>query len=356
MTNNRQIILDFIRVIAIVGVLANHLYYPVYSRPDFFGGKAWYLALIIYCLSLVSVPIFISISGYLMIPRQESVRDNWKRILNRLVIPLVFWYSFYLVWRWQYRSAAIDVREVLSNIISGNMHVYYFIVILIGLYALLPVFRLIAKEKHERANKLMLFGSFLAGILFYLAGYIQTGNSATFTLVTWWLPFVGYFWFGYWTVLHPPKQTKLYTISFFIYYLFILLVSYLGLQIHSNGYQLAFRNGIYYWNTYLNPLVIVMSLSFFNLLLSSTRLDKFVQRPLVSRLVLQLSVLSYGVFLVHGFVIDVVDIRFGYAIEFIGTNLIGYSIVRPLLVIILSYTVALIISKIPILRKVIGIK
>lgn len=354
---NRNVVIDLLRTISIISVVGNHLMCSVAGRGDFFGGMSWWPAFLIYTFSLLAVPIFIMISGYLLIDRTDSLEQNSRRTFLKLVVPLIFWFVFYLVWKNQFRAVNFSFMEIVNFIFSGNMYVFYFLVILIGLYLLLPIFQLIAKHGSKKLHFRILYGSFIVtwvmGFTYYFA---NLGGSVT-TLATWWLPFLSYFWWGF-----MLKKKYLNTTNKKFFYLFIswliltMAIGLLGFLLNAHNITLAFKNGIYYWHDYLSPTISLTSISLFAWIINNKSLAKIKLKPRISNFISSAAILSYGVYLIHMFVIDYLDIKHRFAIEFVQNNLISFITIRPILSIVLSFIIAWLISKIPYARKLIGME
>lgn len=109
-------------------------------------------AIILETITRCSVPIFVMISGYLLLPLKEkmSMGDFYRQRAKRLVIPLAFWtviYSFYTTFKLE--SGLITVWDYVGNILkeigcsfinfpSHIGHLWY-VYMLIGLYIIIPV-------------------------------------------------------------------------------------------------------------------------------------------------------------------------------------------------------------------------
>lgn len=352
---NRNVIIDLLRIISIVGVIGNHLMYPISSRGDFFGGTSWWMAFLIYTFSLVAVPIFIMISGYLLIDRTDSLEQSFQRTLSKLVVPLLFWFSFYLIWKNQFRSVAFSITEIINFIFSGNMYVFYFLVILIGLYLLLPIFQLIARHGSKKLHLNILYGSFVVTWIMGFTHYFANFSGNVTSLTTWWLPFFAYFWWGFMIKKNYFKSSKKFFYLFVTWIIFTLAIGLLGFLLNAANITLAFKNGIFYWHDYLNPGVGLAAAGLFAWAITSKKLKSVTFQPKISLIISALAVLSYGTYLIHMFVIDYLDIRYRFAIEFVGNNLISFVTIRPILTIVISFAIVYLLSKIPRLRKIIGI-
>jgi len=364
--SERNLSLDIVRIIGIFGVIFIHLLYPVYSRPDFFGGVAWWVATIIYSFSLVSVPLFIMLSGYLLIPKSESIGANLRRITKRLIIPLVVWFGIYLWWN-GFLLVKFDAypASIANMIFSGSIYHLYFLVILIGLYLILPFIRSWLKNSSEPEKRYGLALAWIAGIGIYMAIYLNIIGGAVGNLFSWWLPFLGFFLTGYFIRRSKHKISTAKLLAFFLRWWGITLVfSFVGVWFSKVGLGSAWHSsGVFYFNTFLSPNVILMAVVLFWLMvknlnfteLSSQKNQKQAQKYF-SQIIKSVSNNVYAMYLVHVIVIGWVDIKYRYAIEFIGESLWPFVITRSLLVFALSYVLALIIRKIPKVNLIVGEK
>lgn len=93
----RIISVDFIRIIAAIEVVAIHVTDVLIAYKNYFGGLSWWYATFINGLSRMSVPLFIIVSGYLLLDEyhKESDRTFLKKRLRRVGIPLLIWSVFY---------------------------------------------------------------------------------------------------------------------------------------------------------------------------------------------------------------------------------------------------------------------
>ena len=97
MITSRIPYLDFLRLLATIGVISLHVF-----ATDFNGTIQqydWYVALIGDSLVRWSVPIFVMISGTLFLnpDKQVSLRSILTKRISRLLIAYVFWYSFWKI-------------------------------------------------------------------------------------------------------------------------------------------------------------------------------------------------------------------------------------------------------------------
>jgi surface polysaccharide O-acyltransferase-like enzyme len=345
--------LNLIKVISMVGVVSNHLFYPVFSRTDFYLGTAWWISLVFYTLSLISVPLFIIVNGYLLIDKKQKTKISYSKTIKRILIPAAFWLTFYYFWRYFFRSSKA-YQDALLVIASGSWHHYYFLIALAGLQFLLPVFKFLAKKRKE--VKLEFFKvALIIGVVLHIIEYLIDIPGSINNIFSWWMPFAAYFWFGYLYKRVLKFKANQARNLFFIWTILNLLISYLGMNIkHSNTLLGWHDSGIFYWHAFLSPNIIIMSIAFFIWMMKSKAITNFMSLPRVSKTISFLASISYGVYLIHFFVIDWVDIKLNYAIEFVSTSLSSFIVQRTLLVFVISYAISFIITRIPFTKWMVG--
>lgn len=347
--------LDLIRLVAILGALFIHLTYPIYARPDFFGGSTWWLVTIISAFSRISIPLFIILSGYLLLPKNESWSKTCLRLVKRLIIPFTFWFVFYLIWDRLFFHRSNSIVEIITLLYQSNTYHLYFLLILIGLYFLLPILRLIFTHLENQYLQILLVVSFLAGSIMYFVPYGLIRDQAQFNLFTAWVPYLGYFLFGGFLASKKPQTPK---------YLSIIVIASFLSTIALSAYVVGHRaatatwlwrsHGVAFVDEYLSPQIIVFALSFFWLVTAFFFGHRFFKQQFVVKLLRQLARASFGAYLLHVFVLNLLDYRFGLALDAYSGSLIGYFILRSTLCLILSFGLAWSLIQIPGIKKLFG--
>src|SRR5437660_891414 len=96
---SRLLWLDVLRVTAILGVITIHTVSPLTAGATVATfSAAWWAGATMNELSLWCVPVFVMISGALLLRRQrpQPASTFYRRRLHRIGIPLVFWTGVYL--------------------------------------------------------------------------------------------------------------------------------------------------------------------------------------------------------------------------------------------------------------------
>ncbi len=180
--NRRQPHYDLLRILAILCVIYNHTNergYYLYAFPCPAYLRDLYIA--VAALIAVAVPIFFMISGALLLPKQETLKELYqKRVARIAVVLLVFSVLQYGVKLWE-GNAPLSGRYFLQHILSEPMiSPYWYLYTYLAYLLILPFLRKLVAVM-DRRSYLYLFALLIAaeGVLptaLYLLG-IPTANS-----------------------------------------------------------------------------------------------------------------------------------------------------------------------------------
>jgi surface polysaccharide O-acyltransferase-like enzyme len=93
----RKAWLDYLRVFALLAVITGHVVVDFYRRFGEVGPAEWWLSNILSALLRASVPIFVMVSGALLLGRAYTLGGFYKKRAVRLLPPIIFWNLVYLV-------------------------------------------------------------------------------------------------------------------------------------------------------------------------------------------------------------------------------------------------------------------
>lgn len=133
--------IDASRLIAILGVICIHVLGPVFtdSQSDFFDK---YIVVNAFdSLARASVPLFIMLSGALLLGKETSLKKTTIRIV-RVLIPLVVWSLIYSFLNSYWTKTPFNfVASLVSLTHAPAMYHLWFVYMIIGLYLILPFLR-----------------------------------------------------------------------------------------------------------------------------------------------------------------------------------------------------------------------
>jgi surface polysaccharide O-acyltransferase-like enzyme len=356
---------DVVRTLAIIGVIGVHIVTTITARPDFFGGKLWWATFLLNCLFRISVPLFVMLSGYLSLGKQIDISQNTRKVFQRIVFPLLVYYAIYhviyarIAWL---RHEPYDYWGIFHNLSKNTYTILYFLVILTFIQLLNPLWNLLTEAKNHPILKYVC-GFFLTlGATAYVFYYLSLREGEVFSTFTLWIMWVGYYLFGYLVKANTNKLTRNETIQsvsiFSIGYVITVGLGYLMLKLHHQGVNdLFYIGGQTYADTYLSISVMMMSLSGFNLLMRSEWLEKLQSITLLKKVVMFFAALSFGMYLNHLVVIDVLNKFYGIAPDSKTMPSLGvYLALSTVLTFAITIPLVAVLRKIPLINRIIGEK
>ena len=155
--------LDALRCLAILLVIALHVTAPIMVSPTLAQTNTWLACMVLDPLVRVGVPLFLMISGCLMLddPRLREITPFYKKQLPKLLIPLVVWNGIYLAVAVLTGSQPLSLSVFLQLLLGQGVkyHMWY-IYMLLGIYLICPFLRRLIETCTPR-QILLLFGIIL---------------------------------------------------------------------------------------------------------------------------------------------------------------------------------------------------
>lgn len=328
------------RIVSIFAVVLLHVSAIILSENSI-GTEYWWVGNIFSTLSRWCVPVFVMLSGALLldIKKQENLSRFYSKRLSRILVPILFWSIFFSFWNFLTGYIGGDAPtylELLDNLLQGtpSRHLWFLYMIL-GLYLVTPFLRKIIKYTNkEEVNILIIFTFIIASINSIYMGFHGDGNP--FLFINWFLLYIPFFLIGYFIRMDSnKKRTLLWTI--FVLSSLLTLSGYYIVLVEGNLTEDA------YFHSYLSMTVIPMSISTMYLLKSWN--TPIFSQPFNKKI----SSLSFGIYLIHPVVLEILN-KTGYIKTVHPAISIPSSTV---LIFFLSFIVAFVIYEVPHIRRVI---
>ena len=120
-------------------------------------------------LARCNILLFIVISGYLLIPKQIPIRLMWTKYIKRIAITFAVWsfaYSCYNLAVASSMGSVENAKYFVGDLISGGTNRMWYLVMLIGLYAIVPVVSLLFTDKTKQYGEYLTLLLLVVTILF----------------------------------------------------------------------------------------------------------------------------------------------------------------------------------------------
>ena len=366
---SRIVYLDVLRVLAIFMVIMVHVgdAFIYNSETMTFGFESSIIAVLLRS----SVPLFIIMSSILLLPIKIDNTTFFKRRFARVVIPFLVWSIIYVFLpvpgKLTFGGPAnvftdsgmnvylYNLMMIPINFTGSNAH-FWFIYVILGLYLFMPILSPWIKTASKKA---LLFFIVIWGITLFFP-YVRLyfpeihGESDwnSFGMFYYFGGYLGYVILGYY--LHHYNRLSRMNSVMIGALLFIVgaVFTYWGFISDQRFFleKLAATNveewkGLEFNINFLSPNVVIMTAGVF-MMFQNMRLSGVKQR-----IIRELSILSYGIFLVH----YIICLWLGFLLPgLLGMNPGLEQFLMAVFTFILSYGVVKVLSLFPGSKYIIG--
>ena len=185
MAKKREYAFDILRVVAMIMVITIHVS-NVYSRSfGVISNNAFLVSLVFNTISRISVPIFLMISGALLLDREFNKEKYIKRLI-KFIILIIVWDIVYLIWEYFYLG--ITYNKLYKLLFEPYRAHLWFLYTILLLYAIQPLLRMIM----HKINSQMKIALLVLWLLFSTLSIINYYISVYFTVFS----YIGFFVLG----------------------------------------------------------------------------------------------------------------------------------------------------------------
>lgn len=235
-----------------------------------------------------AVPLFVMMSGALLLNREyPSARSFYVSHLPKIVTITFFWFTFYAISDHLFRGSSLNWTEYIKRFIIGPYDHLYFLLIIFGLYILVPFFAKLLTQITSRQHVLLTI------IFFFISLFWKLSPLS----ITMFIPYIGYFLAG--AFLHksvlPEKIVKFSPVMVIFFGTLTFLFNIFGhLFLHKESY---------YYLHHHNPFIICMTVSIFILFNSHSYFTK-IKSPYLKII----SSTTLGIYLLHPFILTIISL------------------------------------------------
>lgn len=157
MEKKRILYLDIIRIIACFLVIVNHTNSTIFLTRQ--PSPTWFVSVAYFFVSKPAVPLFLMVSGAVLLGKEESYRKCFKRFFRAVVVFFAFSFFYYYFFNNSISALSLSgVLTFLSDILkSPVVGSFWYLYLYMGLLLMLPLLRKLIRT-FERKDYLYLFG------------------------------------------------------------------------------------------------------------------------------------------------------------------------------------------------------
>lgn len=295
----------------------------------------WNYANVLNSFSRFCVPLFVMISGALLLPKKEETTTFYQKRMSKILWPFLFWIVIYLVYYF-YRYTNFEVLPAqrvlevcIDKVLHGPSAHLWFLYMIVGLYLAIPFLRLIVQAATDR--DLILF------IILWLASLLLA-NKSLYSYVpkidlTFFSGYIGYLVLGYYL---STRQLRIGWPVCLLAFVILGLCALGGTWLLSHNAQ-RFSPALYNYLGINNALMAsCLFLAF----------QKIITQPL-PRWIQAVDLHSFGIYLVHILVLN-------YLHPLIELSTAWKIPAASLLTLAISFAIIYILRKVPYLGLVSG--
>lgn len=336
---DRKIYIDYLRAAATVAVIFIHSTSGWYGRINEIDSLSWWMANILNTGSRFAVPVFVMISGAVLLGKPMTVKEFYYKRAARLIPPIIFWSIVYLAFRMYKGMGQKDLIHFLTigfwSEGSAYVHLWY-----LSMFACLMLFvpfinNFLLGQKPSRSDIAIFIA--IASLFFFLNTVSDIARETSNIFMYWHLLFqwyIIYFIAGYY---FDRNNSSLFVKNIFFIFFIIALGSFANFFAIEKfnivkDYLVMNDKGI------LSFIFAIAIFLFFKKNFSAKE----------SKLVSSISLYSFGIYLIHPMILDVLSS------VFYRFNLPGYIHIPSIsfATFVISYTVIFVIRKNKQFRKI----
>ncbi len=338
----RNIGYDLIRIIAIFMVVAIHSHVAPLAANH--GSVEWFVVLFMQTLCLISVPLFFMVSGALLLSDEKeiSVSELYKSRLPKQAVPFIVWSIIYVVARIVMGKIPLSLFAFTSLLYEPAYYQFWFMYTLLAIYLLLPIIQTLVKhcDKKKIEYVLVLWAVFCIAVPI-ISRYVPSFKISEHVGLVLCEGYIGYFLLGHYlkkykSEIKPKTGAILWLVGAIGTFTFAAVEF-----ITTKKVGITYTGFVY--QAYLTPFVVLSSCGAF-VALSNRRYEL---KEKAQGVVVTISSLSIGVYYIHMLVLTVLE-----KIGVTGADNIFILAVKIIATYVISLIGAFVISKIPVVRKI----
>lgn len=341
MREKRNTALDLIKAIAIFGVIIIHVSSRLLTSSSV-GSSAWTSGLLFGTILRSAVPLFLMVSGVLMLNPEKplTIKKLYFKSIFRIIIAMLFWgflYKLYHLWgnsQFTFRNLLYSVKELV--LFDQEFHFYYIHMILI-VYIFLPLSRFFVEKADKKLTEYFIAVWFVFSIIYPAARAFSPISLLSGITNQWAINLtyasIGYGIFGFYLYKYPLSLKKA------VIYFLCGLIFTLSLTYYLSA-KAGYLNEIYLQGTTLG--IFLMAMGIFSI-------APYIKlRGIFEKIVIYISKASFLIYLSHMFILYIAEKNSITAFSFNAYLSVPLISVTTLIICTGLYAV---ISKTPILKK-----
>jgi surface polysaccharide O-acyltransferase-like enzyme len=352
---------DLIRALAIIAVVVIHIFTEYVNNPHIFLAPKWWMINLVDSAARVAVPLFVMLSGYLILNNEKSytLRQFMQKRVAKIGIPLFAWPLLYYLWILCTHHGTFSLSSLFSDFISLNIYYHlYYLYLIAGLYLITPLLKPFLRSASLAQKRYLIILTFAFSLIVTLLKYFTHIGPHLATVFTVFLPYVCYYLAG--DYLREVQLSKKQFARLFLLFIVLCIITAIGTMWHMQfvhwGKDIDVHGASYarYFYDYLSITVVAQSLIAFVLLLNAPTITSVFQGKKSQTTIKLLAVTSFGVYLIHPLIFDITNRYLLRTVDFSSLPTLLFLTGKTAFIFLISFILTLGIRRIPYVKTLVS--
>jgi surface polysaccharide O-acyltransferase-like enzyme len=331
-----------LRLVALYAVIILHCTSLLLMQYGKVSMSDWMVADFFNAIVRFAVPVFVMVTGALLLHREYEIGDFLKKRLVRVVVPFIFWSLVYIGYALYNEDITFtsdvwaNTKQVLHQLKTGSSYHLWYVYMLIGLYFFIPI---IGKfVRHASEKEILYFLAVWFAVMLITQPYLSRFNPSVD--MHYFAGFAGYLVLGHYLAFKDfnLKHLRLWMVLLFIANVLLIAI---GSRLIVDSKQWP---GTMFFEP-VSPLVVLLAASVFMIFkLSAPKLS-----PIVKRIRDFAGGFNYGIYLAHALVLYLLEDPTGISYK-LCTPAVAIPL-TALICFIVSLGLVWVVNKVPVVGK-----
>jgi surface polysaccharide O-acyltransferase-like enzyme len=291
--------INSLRVLAMFMVVIIHTSSPLIMGYGRVPVSDWFWGDFYNGLARFGVPVFVMITGALLLHRDYELGDFLKKRLGRIITPFLFWSLVYVAYAWYNEDITFtpdiwaDTKIVLHQLKYGSYYHLWYVYMLIGLYFVIPVLSKFVRNASEK--EIVYFLLVWLAVMLLAQPYLSRFNPQID--LHYFAGYIGYLVLGHYLAFKefPARSARIWSGLIFLLTLTIIVAG----TYYMCQYTKAFSTLLY---EPLSPAIVLLSSSVFLF----ARFTAVKLPPALKKARDFISAYTFGIYLSHALLLDII--------------------------------------------------
>jgi len=330
------------RIVALYAVIILHCTSLLLMQFGKVSMADWLTADALNALVRWAVPVFVMITGALLLHREYEIGDFLKKRMVRVVVPFLFWSLVYVGYSWYNEEIVFtadvwaNIKLVLHQLKYGSSYHLWYVYMLIGLYFFIPIIGKFVRNATEK--EILYFIAVWFGVMLITQPYLSRYNPSID--MHYFAGFAGYLVLGHYLAF---KEFAIKNLRLWMVLLFIISIAVIVIGSRAVAGSKIWPGTMFYEP--VSPAVVLLATSVFMIFKLSA--------PKLSALTIRIrdfaGSFNYGIYLAHALVLYFLEDPFGISYK-LCTPIVAIPL-TALICFLITLLLVWIINKIPFVGK-----